>query len=494
MRADLAPLAATVLYLLPGFGVLAALGMLRPTATGALAAAGLAYITGVAAVLLPAIAVTTLGVPLDLVGIIVIAIVVAAGGFAVARTRSGTGVDRAGGTARHRAARVRLRRPDWGMETWAAIVLAAALAVYAVIGYVGTTVEPLAGWDAMSIWARKALLLVEYGRPTTEFFGSGFYEFMNPDYPILLPFYESVFFRLAGTADFQLLHGQFWILFVSFLWAAGFLCSRRGQPIVWLPLIALVAVTPGLAGDIRTLYADVPMSLFLGLGVLLLGSWIADRARADLALAALMLAAAANTKNEGLAAAAGVLVVAAMVVAASERGRGALRAILPLLLASAAVAVAVAPWQIWVAVNDVPTVTIPVGKGFDPVFLADHADRIWPAVSAIGAELGDPSRWHYLLPLAVALCVVSIGAGAERRLAIFYLAAGAVIFAAVVIWGYVINTIPIDSLIETTVSRTVDAVMLVAVAALLQLSARSVPARRARSSAPLGTSASRSNG
>jgi hypothetical protein len=472
MRADLAPLAATVLYLLPGFGVLAALGMFRLTPTGALAAAGLAYITGIAAVLLPAIAMTTLGVPLDLAGITAIAAVVAAMGFAIATTRSGAAADPTDATARRRPAWIRLRRPGWRAETWAAIALALALAVYSVVGYVGTTVEPLTGWDAMSIWARKALLLVEYGRPSAEFFSSPFYGFMNPDYPILLPFYESVFFRLAGSADFQLLHGQLWILFVSFLWAAGFLCSRWGRPIVWLPLIALVAVTPGLAGDVRTLYADVPMSLFLGLGVILLGAWIADRSTSDLALATLMLAAAANTKNEGLAAAAGVLVVALLVVWCSELRRNASRAVLPLMAAAAGFGVAVAPWRIWVALNDVPAVTISVGKGFDPVFLVDHADRIWPAISAIGAELGDPSRWHYLPALALAISLASLVTRTQRPLAAFYLGAGAIVFAAMVIWGYVINTIPIDSLIETTVSRTVDAVMLVAIAALLQLSAR----------------------
>jgi hypothetical protein len=472
MRADLAPLAATALYLLPGFGVLAALGMVRPTPAGALAATGLAYVTGVAAVLLSAIALTSLGVPLDLIAVTGIAGAVTLAGFAIAasrRERTAAGDDV---PLRARVARVWLPRPERSVEAWAAIALVAALVVYAVIGYVGTTVEPLAGWDAMSIWARKALLILEFGRPTAEFFGSQYYEFMNPDYPILLPFYESVFFRITGTADFQLLHGQFWILFVSFLWAAGFLCSRWGRPIVWLPLIALVAVTPGLAGDVRTLYADVPMSLFLGLGVILLGTWIADRAPSDLTLATLMLAAAANTKNEGLAAAAGVLLVAMLVVWLSELGRNAVRAVLPLAVAAAGFAVAVAPWRIWVALNDIPSVTIPVAKGFDPVFLADHADRIWPAVSAMGSELGDPSRWHYLLALALAICLASLGARTQRRLAAFYLAAGVVVFTTVVIWGYMINTIPIDSLIDTTVSRTVDTVMLVAIAALLQLSAR----------------------
>jgi uncharacterized membrane protein len=89
--------------------------------------------------------------------------------------------------------------------------------------------------------------------------------------------------------------------------------------------------------------------------------------------------------------------------------------------------------------------------------------------------VGDPSRWFYLLPLAFALAIATIWIRRDRWLVAFYAGAAAVVFISILIWGYVINTIPIDSLISTTVSRTVDGFMLVAIAALLHLSARALP-------------------
>jgi hypothetical protein len=475
MRAELAPLAAAAIYLFAGFGVLAALGMVGRSLTGVLAACGLAYLSGVAAVLLPGIALLTIGVSLDLARVVAIAAAVGCAGLLAAWLRSD------GSRPRHerrnsiRTPRLALGLPRWSAEQWAAAVFVAAIAAYAAIGYFGTSVEPLTGWDAMSIWSRKALLLVEYGKPTSAFFSSPYYEFMNPDYPILVPLYESIYFRLADTADFQALHGQFWVLFVAFLWSAGFLAYRIARPLVWAPLIALLAVTPALADDVTTLYADVPMALFLGLGVLLLGLWFSDGGDRHLALAALMLAAAANTKNEGLAAAAGILLVALLVSWARARSSPR-RTVVLVLAAAAGVALAVAPWRLWVAAHDVPNVTTPVGKGLDPGFLANHADRIGPTVSAIGSEVGDPSRWFYLLPLTLGIALATLWMRRDRLLVAFYIGAGLVVFIAIVIWGYVINTIPIDSLIHTTVSRTVDGFMLVAIAALLHLSARALPA------------------
>jgi hypothetical protein len=51
------------------------------------------------------------------------------------------------------------------------------------------------------------------------------------------------------------------------------------------------------------------------------------------------------------------------------------------------------------------------------------------------------------------------------------------VFATLVIWGYVINNWQIDQLIDFTVDRTVDGMMLVAVAGLLHLSGRALPPR-----------------
>jgi hypothetical protein len=478
MRADLAPLITSAIFLFAGFGVLAAAGLLRRTAWGVLAATGLAYLVGVASVMLVAIALLCLGIALGLAGYAALAALIGATGLAVAALRRPKTRDaHQDGPRRWAFADLRQSVGEWGAEQWLACGFVVAIAVYAVFGYAAASLEPLDGWDAMSIWSRKALLLTEFGKPTADFFQSSHYVFMHLDYPILLPVYESVFFRAAGSPDVQVLHAQLWLFFVFFLWAAAFLAARVARPLVWAPLIAVIAVTPSLSDGIRTLGADVPMSLFLGLGVLLVGLWLADGRRGDLAVGTILLAAAANTKNEGLVAAFGVLAVAAIVAGVAGRRDSIRRATVPVVAALAVVALAVAPWRLWVAAHPVAgdTADVSVSKGLDPVFIIHHADRIQPTVSAIGDQVSDPGRWLYLLPLMLAISVAAFRIPTERRLVAFYLGAGLTVFASLVIWGYVINDWQIDELITFTVDRTVDGMMLVAVAGLLHLSGRALP-------------------
>jgi hypothetical protein len=474
MRADLAPLAATLLYLFPGVGVLAAAGMLRPTPAGLLGAAGLAYMAGVASVMLVGIALLSAGVALSAAGVSVIAACVGVAGMAAAAMRW-----------RRNPTRPRARLitsiphpiktiAGWSAENWLAAIFVAAIAAYAALGYAGATAEPLGGWDSWSVWSRKALLLVDLGKPTMSFYGSQHYAFMHPDYPILLPLYESVFFRIAGTPDFQVLHGQFWILFIAFLWSTGYLMSRVARPLIWAPLVALLAVTPALEVGIRSLYADVPMGLFLGLGTLLVGLWLADRRPGDLAIGALLLAAAASTKNEGLVAAAGVLLVATVAAVVARREGSVRQAVLPPLVAMVALAAAIAPWRLWIGPNP-PGGDVSPSKALDPGFLIDRADRIPPTVSAIAGQVGDQSNWYFLLALALAIAIVALRLPSERRLVAFYAGATLTVFASIVVWGYAINRLPLDPLIAVSVERTVDGPMLVAIAGLLHLSGRLLP-------------------
>jgi hypothetical protein len=475
MRADLAPIGVTAMYLFAGIGVLAAARMVRPTAAGVLAITGLAYMAGVAAVLLVGIALMSAGVALSAPHLLLVAFVIGVTGLASALWQGGRlrRPQKIGGRPDVRGWRGKLA--DWDVEHWMAAAFVVGIAGYAVVGYASTITEPLAQWDAWSIWGRKALLLVEYGKPTAAFFDSHHYVFMIPDYPMLVPLFEATFFRLAGATDFEALHGQFWILFIAALWAFGYLASRVARPLAWSPLVALLAVTPALHGGVRTLYADVPMSLFLGLGVLLVGLWLTSRRTGDLLVGALLLAAAANTKNEGLAAAMAVLLVAAVVAGVVARKAGVRRSLAPLLAAIAGVALLVAPWRLWTGANALPGY-IPVRKGFDPSFLLDHADRIWPTVAAIGGQVSDQSNWYYLLPLALAVAIVALSLPDQRRLAAFYAGTGLAVFVSIVIWGYVVNPNQLDWLFGTTIDRTVDAIMLVAAAGLLHLVGALMPA------------------
>jgi hypothetical protein len=84
--------------------------------------------------------------------------------------------------------------------------------------------------------------------------------------------------------------------------------------------------------------------------------------------------------------------------------------------------------------------------------------------------LTDQGNWLYVVPLAGALALVCLLIRGRRSLAAFYLASGALAFAALV-WVYWISpTAPIDFYLATSAYRVVAVIAAVSFAALLQLS------------------------
>jgi len=216
------------------------------------------------------------------------------------------------------------------------------------------------------------------------------------------------------------------------------------------------------------------MALFLALGVLLLGEWLRNGDAKTLAVSVLFLAGSANTKNEGLMAAAVVFVVAGVVSLLGSR-RGKTR---QLVLGAAAFVAAILPWRIWLAVEGIHG-DIPVRKALDPSYLADHASRIWPSAESLYTQLTSASGyyaivlyeggWLYAVPLAGALAFVCIFIRECRSLAAFYLASGVLAFAALV-WVYWITpTEPLDVWLTNSAYRVVAVVVALAFAALLEL-------------------------
>jgi hypothetical protein len=459
VRADLAPLALNAAYLVVGYGVLAACNSLPGRWSTRVAAAGLAFLLGVAAVLLVTIAAVSLGISIDLGAMCLLFAATAAAAWATAWRRK---------PAARAVSKPREWRPPIGRaERWIAVAIVAAIGAYAIYGFAAAWVDPTVGWDSAQIWTRKALLFLEYGGPTHDF-ESPYYGYAQPGYPILLPLFDSFFFRASGTTSIQSLHGEFWIMFIAFVWAAGYTASRVSRPIVWAPIVGAIAVTPGLADGILTLQADVPMALFLGLGTLQAGIWLSGRRGGDLALAIVLLGAAANTKNEGLPAAVLVLAIALCAAALDRNRPGLLRVA---LFAGGGLAAAVLPWRIWVAVHTSLTTSVDVdaSKAVDPAFLVAHADRAWLALTAMAHQLSESALWLFLLPLALGIAVFVFVTGRDRLVSAFYLAVGVSSLLAILVWGYVVNRVEIHSLIYSTERRTVMPLLLIAAAALLHL-------------------------
>jgi len=120
--------------------------------------------------------------------------------------------------------------------------------------------------------------------------------------------------------------------------------ARHSSAAVWAPIVAAVALAPGVYDQLLTLYADIPLAIFLCIGLLLLGLWLADDGTRHLVLGALFLAVAANTKNEGLmAGAVSLAALASVVVVRPPPGVTRLRAVAPVAAALAGVVAAVLP-------------------------------------------------------------------------------------------------------------------------------------------------------
>ncbi len=475
MRAELGPIILIAGYCFAGLGVLSALRFVHCSVGSVVVALGLAFLVGVASVLLTGIALLCAGVPVDIEILGGLAAIIGVGGFGVAwrRTRwkepnlpNWTRMRTRGSMQSARDAVHVIHEAD--AEQWVAAGMIIALAVFAVLTYRWARVQPLQAWDSWSIWARKGTLLFEYNHLPTAFFTSPVYAFMHPDYPLLLPLYEASWFRVVGSADTQSLHAWFWILFVAFLWATAYVSSRVARPMIWAPLVGLLAVTPEIWTQLMSMYADVPMGLFLMIGVLLLGLWIAGNRRRDLAVSMILLAAAASTKNEGLTAAGSTLAVALVVTfVAPTPGFSRRRALAPLVIAIAAFAVMVAPWRLWLAIHHI-TGDMPVARGLEPSFLLEHASRLQPAVNALFSEVTNQGNWYYLLPIGLALVVAGLTTPGLRRIAAFY---GLAILGAfiMILWGYVINPNGIGWLIATSANRTVVGPMLIAMAGTFHL-------------------------
>jgi hypothetical protein len=419
------------------------------------AALGLAYLTGTAVVPLVLIVLLVIGVPFTIETFA--AAVLACIGLGALRARSRP-------EQRDPVRQHWWRQPwrSWPADVWVAGACIVLFGLFAAVGMLSALRMPLTEWDAWSIWARKAQMLTLNDSLVSGFWTSSNYAWIHLDYPLQLPVWEAIHFRAGGAFQTQALLRHVWLLLGAFVWAAAYLLRGQVRPLVWGPLLLLVAVTPGVWEQLLTGYADVPMAIFAGLGAISLALWLDQQDGRQLALAAVMLAAAANTKNEGLMAAIALLAVAGAIAWRRELG------IRQFLFATGVVVIAILPWRIWTAAHDIKG-DLPVSKTItDPGYLFDRADRIWPAVKGLATELADQGRWLYLLPLAALMVAAALISGIGRRIAAFYLAAFFLAWVGL-IWSYWISPNPLDWHLGTSAGRVISVLMLICIAATLHL-------------------------
>lgn len=459
MRTALGPIFLAGLFLAAGGGVLHGIRPFRRSPLQWLSAAGLAYLVGVSVVLLIAIALMTAGVSMSLPGFTALALAVAATGFAVGILRLR---DAPAGIAASAARAYRGDRTD----RIVIVALTVGFAAFALTMLIQFTSVPWFDWDGWAIWMAKAKALFYFNGLDPRFFAGSSYTYTHQDYPVLLPTLEMLHFRAIGRVDRQSVHVQFWIILVAFPWALGYLASRAGRPAVWAPIVFGAVTAPAVYTVIVAGLADVPVAIWVTCGVLAMGLWIEGGRREDLAVAIILLAAAANIKNEGLLAAVVVMAMAAIVLV-TERPR---RRLLELGAGVAVFVVAIAPWQLWAASHHVPKDVKP-GDGLNPAYLVSHFDRFMPAVHELLNQITNQDRWNYFVPLAIAAAAAAFLIRRASRPAAFYLLSGVGFFFALV-WAYWAAPYDEATYLSQSAFRVVGGLTGISMAALAHLAPR----------------------
>ncbi|MEA2472830.1 MAG: hypothetical protein QOE06_745 [Thermoleophilaceae bacterium] len=447
-------------FVAPGLALLYALGLVRRVREVP-AALGPAFLAGVAVVMSLLMLALTAGVAVRMP-----AFAAAAGGLTAALAVSGFVLARRSETGDGEPAPVCAAAPT-ALEKWLTRAVIGLLAAFFVIGYTAYRKSSTVG-DDWAIWSYKGLALFEFGGKLD----NGTFTGTVPgpahlDYPLLLPLFQSLFFRSVGAAQLQQFHSVLWLLFAAFIWTIAWLARARG-----LPLLALLIPTAALAftSKSHTLvadgYADVPVAAFAGAGVLAVGLWLQNGGRRYAILGAVLLVAAANTKNEGLMAAAAVLAVAGAVVLI-ERGRE----WRTWLMTAAVVAAGVAPWTLWRSSNHIRSQDVaPLGDALGPSHTLDRLDRVPKSFTALLDSLSDGAHWGYIPACLLVLAIACLVWGTARRQAAFYLAVPTVMLLGLV-FVYWTGLPPIDYWLENSANRTVAGVVYVCGVGLVHLTA-----------------------
>jgi hypothetical protein len=451
------------LLALIGVGSLRAAGLLGPGMRSVLPGLGAAWLVGTVLVGQGLVLLLVLGVPFTLTTVAVLSATVAGVAFAVAWHR---------GMRTERAIDARPLRPS---TLWLTRIAVAAAAGYVAFGAYAFARAPTQADDAR-IWSLKGLALTYYDSLRPEIFLNPATVVSHHVYPLLQPVLEAVLGRVMGQPALRLFHTELWLLLIASIWTAAYLIWwRRGRPAreqAGVALLALVALTPALVSNVWTGHADAAGAVLLATGAVALGLWIDGGGDGHLWVAAVVLGAAANTKDEDMIGAIIVLLAAGVVLATgSHRFR------LRRWLAGVGVcALLILPWRIWTATHHLKdAVTPPLPRAMTPHFLLSRTPELRRVASTMLSH--SVNEWGWAAAIFVVCCVVGLLTRTSRRLTAFYL----ISFAAIVVsllWLYGTTPVSLSLLIPRSMSRTVDVFMVLTAFASAHVLSTLTPGRR----------------
>jgi len=300
-------------------------------------------------------------------------------------------------------------------------------------------VEPLAEPQGWEVWATRARALYAFG-------GSAGPVFTTPTYPgltqpLLLPGLEAVGFRFGGSFDGTLLHLQLLGFALALVGGAWTLLRRSTNPLLLAASLLAILLAPAFFDQLLSNAADIPLAVFLALGVASLGAWLRSGGAGFLPAAALFLSAATLTESDGE-----VFVLAAFLAAALASRSAARR---PLTIAASAVVALDLPWRIWLHLERVGIAAHSFSNLLDLSALEHQSGRVGPATRELWHALWHVQSWS----LVVVLVIVGL-AGAllqrRRRLALFAACWLLASFAGLVLVSWTSTTAPASSLLGSS--------------------------------------------
>ena len=347
--------------------------------------------------------------------------------------------------------------PLIGAALWPFLFGLATIA-YGVVLVRASTVKPLTEWDAWAMWTMKAKALIVYGNlGVADWIGYG-----HPDYPLLVPMLQSFTFRFMGSMNTEVLHVEYALITLAFVATVWRVLGGRLGAAVAAAWALYVLLLPGLEVNVPDALGDVPVAVFASLAAFSFALWLRDRSMDWLCLYAIFGAAAVWTKNEGLSA----MVMIALVGVLLSIRRPLLRNVVPPVVASVAIYVLFLPWTAWLKQQGIGH-DRNLAAGLHPTLLFRERARAFHALSDLWSQLSSIDTWFALPYLSLLLVVVALACRRGLRVAAFSLLVPAgLLLSYVVIYTISTDPLGLDWYLSTSSSRVVTSVGLI-VATLL---------------------------
>ncbi len=294
--------------------------------------------------------------------------------------------------------RERARQVGLGLLVVVVLALAAAVAL----------LEPVAEWDVIAIWGLKARVLLSYPLSDPTLFLDPTLGYSHLDYPLLWPFALAWVWAWCGEVDLVAvkLLGPATLLAIA-LALYGLLRPHVGR-VPALAAVAAVVSVPMLFAQATRLLADLPLSLFLLVGIAFLDRGLTESEPGALRIAAASGAGLVWCKNEGIAlllALSAVALVAASCSGAERRRKHS--TVRPFVFVVLAWLLA-APWLLF-------RLTLPrghsSGAGFSVELFWEQRERLLQLVIAVPAYVLAYSDWHLFWPLLAGVLLFRLAAG-----------------------------------------------------------------------------------